>query len=285
MAENDSTPQEKQCSCCKELKPVGCFFKCAACKDGLRGECKACVKAKQEKYYAENRARILQQKREYLVEHKDAISASRKLKYAANPGPAKERTREHRLRNVDAYREAKKARYYLRRDVELQRARRWREANREAVRQYMRAHSSTPEAKEKRRIYTAANREAIQSMARMWNRRNKDKIKPMSREYRSAWNERNKNKLRVYQANRRARSQTTGKLSQGLANRLLRLQRGKCACCGKELGSDYHMDHIIPLARGGANTDDNIQLLRAACNLQKNAKHPIDFMQERGYLL
>jgi 5-methylcytosine-specific restriction endonuclease McrA len=45
------------------------------------------------------------------------------------------------------------------------------------------------------------------------------------------------------------------------------------------------MDHIIPLALGGANTDDNIQLLRATCNLQKHTKHPIDFMQQRGYLL
>jgi 5-methylcytosine-specific restriction endonuclease McrA len=45
------------------------------------------------------------------------------------------------------------------------------------------------------------------------------------------------------------------------------------------------MDHIIPLALGGTNTDDNIQLLRAKCNKQKGAKHPIDFMQQRGFLL
>jgi len=36
---------------------------------------------------------------------------------------------------------------------------------------------------------------------------------------------------------------------------------------------------------GGSNTDDNMQLLRKLCNLQKHAKHPVDFMQERGFLL
>lgn len=33
------------------------------------------------------------------------------------------------------------------------------------------------------------------------------------------------------------------------------------------------------------NTDDNIQLLRKLCNHKKGTKHPVDFMQERGFLL
>lgn len=40
----------------------------------------------------------------------------------------------------------------------------------------------------------------------------------------------------------------------------------------------------MPIARGGSNTDDNVQLLCPACNLKKSAKHPVDFMQERGFL-
>jgi 5-methylcytosine-specific restriction endonuclease McrA len=51
------------------------------------------------------------------------------------------------------------------------------------------------------------------------------------------------------------------------------------------LGDNYHIDHIMPLALGGSNTDDNIQLLRQRCNNQKCAKHPVDFMQSRGFLL
>lgn len=87
--------------------------------------------------------------------------------------------------------------------------------------------------------------------------------------------------------NRRARKvEAGGQLSKDIAARLYKLQRGKCACgCKQPLGDNYHRDHIMPLALGGTNTDDNLQLLRAKCNLQKSAKHPIEFMQKRGFLL
>lgn len=70
-----------------------------------------------------------------------------------------------------------------------------------------------------------------------------------------------------------------------MAKKLYELQRGKCACCCKPLGNNYHLDHRVPLARGGRNEDCNMQLLRAKCNMQKSAKDPIEFMQERGFLL
>lgn len=101
-----------------------------------------------------------------------------------------------------------------------------------------------------------------------------------------AWYEENPES--VYRANhaRRARKiNSGGVLSKDIKIRLFALQRGKCACCGEPLGNSYHLDHIMPLALGGSNTDDNIQLLRQRCNNQKHAKHPVDFMQERGFLL
>lgn len=86
--------------------------------------------------------------------------------------------------------------------------------------------------------------------------------------------------------NRRIRKREIGgKISKGIIAKLLKLQKGLCPCCKQPLGKDYHLDHIMPLARGGANADENMQLLKATCNLQKNAKHPVDFMQSRGFLL
>jgi len=101
-----------------------------------------------------------------------------------------------------------------------------------------------------------------------------------------AWRANNIEAARIIVHNYRARKRAnSGTLSKGLAEKLYKLQRGKCACCKQPLGDDYHMDHIMPIVRGGTNTDGNIQLLRAQCNMQKHAKHPIEFMQSRGFLL
>lgn len=45
----------------------------------------------------------------------------------------------------------------------------------------------------------------------------------------------------------------------------------KCAACGrtKEHGAVLHIDHIIPVADGGGNHRDNLQVLCADCNIGK----------------
>lgn len=49
-------------------------------------------------------------------------------------------------------------------------------------------------------------------------------------------------------------------------------QRGLCAYCGCKLNGKYHVDHIIPLSRGGSNNADNLTLTCARCNLSKGDK-------------
>ena len=146
----------------------------------------------------------------------------------------------------------------------------WREANRDR----QRAASSA---------WNAANKGKMAAASAKWRAANHDKAKAAH----AAWLKANPEADRVHCNNRRARKrQVGGRLSTGLAARLFDLQRGKCACgCRQHLGDDYHLDHIMPLALGGTNTDDNIQLLRGKCNQQKHAKHPVDFMQQRGFLL
>lgn len=105
-------------------------------------------------------------------------------------------------------------------------------------------------------------------------------------EYRTAWHVKNPDARRLHGQNRRSRLRNSvGMLSIGLGERLFKLQKGKCPCCGLPLGNDYHLDHINPLSLGGSNEDSNIQLLRPICNSKKHAKHPIDFMQSKGFLL
>lgn len=54
---------------------------------------------------------------------------------------------------------------------------------------------------------------------------------------------------------------------------LLERQGWRCACpCQRTLYAGYHVDHRIPIARGGANEPSNLQLLTPKCNLRKSAK-------------
>ena len=49
---------------------------------------------------------------------------------------------------------------------------------------------------------------------------------------------------------------------------------GICMKCGKQVSKeDYHVDHIIPIAAGGAEWDlNNLELSCPECNLKKGKK-------------
>lgn len=161
----------------------------------------------------------------------------------------------------------------------------WREANADMVKAYDVARMANNPDKERARWakYRAENKAKIIAGDAKRRKANREKRKATA----AAWHVANPEARRIYENNRRAiKRESGGKLSRGLSAKLFKLQRGKCACgCKQPLGNDYHLDHRMPLALGGANEDWNMQLLRATCNQQKHAKHPIDFMQQRGFLL
>ena len=194
------------------------------------------------------------------------------------------------------------------------RAKAWRTANPgkfKASRAKWKAENSekdlTSDAK-----YRAAHKEQIKLLSAKWHAANKERVAARNAKWRAEHPEETRIKrarhyaenkertleqiaqyrikhperIRVWKANRRARErELQGILSSGLVEKLLRLQQGKCLCCRQPLGDDYHLDHVLPLALGGKNEDSNMQLLKKSCNLSKNAKHPVAFMRQRGFLL
>lgn len=158
----------------------------------------------------------------------------------------------------------------------------WRAANRDKERKRHAKYSAENPDKVKagNAKWYAKNPDIRKAACARWRAENADRHKAYQAKYRAE----NADAYRAYDQNRRA-SESGGKLSPGLAERLIKLQRGKCACCKQPLGDDYHLDHIMPLTLGGSNEDSNMQLLRAKCNLNKSAKHPVEFMQQRGYLI
>ena len=47
----------------------------------------------------------------------------------------------------------------------------------------------------------------------------------------------------------------------------------RCACgCREQLTFDYHVDHIVPLFKGGTNDESNLQPLNPKCHLLKTSR-------------
>jgi tellurite resistance protein len=66
----------------------------------------------------------------------------------------------------------------------------------------------------------------------------------------------------------KAEGEPTRHIPRDVRQRVWQRYGGQCAECG---ATDYlEFDHIIPVAKGGSNTDSNVQLLCRRCNLKKS---------------
>lgn len=100
------------------------------------------------------------------------------------------------------------------------------------------------------------------------------------------WAINNKDKIAEYRRNRRAKiAMADGSHTKDDVLSILYMQKWKCMNCSKSIKKGYHVDHIIPIARGGSNWKSNIQCLCQLCNNKKHAKDPIDWARENGRLI
>lgn len=271
MSTNDSTP----------VKPC---LKCGASDRNANGKCKPCTKAYFVAWSATNKEKSRATRKIWELANKEILKAKSSARYFKNRNAVISRVSKWAKDNPK--KASKKSSEWAKKHPKerLAMAASWASKNREKVNGYSkrwRAENSE-KSKEIQAAWRAANPDKAKNNARSWAVKNPERLKAT----RKAWKTANPNACLTHSQNRRARKLlSSGNLSKGLAQKLFKLQKGKCPCCALPLGDDFHMDHKMPLALGGSNTDDNIQLLRAICNHQKHAKHPIDFMQERGFLL
>lgn len=187
-------------------------------------------------------------------------------------------TENEQLARKERWRVNARKYYALNREKIIQRSAAWQKENPE-------------KNKRNRKAEYLRNKERKLSYQRTWRAGNKDKWqKQKQREYskhrnewtarRRKWYQQNKEHAIAYSCERRARlKKVGGKFTAADIKRLLIAQKHKCNVCHKDLAT-YHVDHIMPISRGGNNWPSNIQILCPSCNLRKHAKHPAEFMAE-----
>lgn len=158
----------------------------------------------------------------------------------------------------------------------------WRSANKTQQAEYRNANAK--KIKEYRKVYYAANADRIKEQRKAYYAANAARIKEQraawykaNKEQQAEYYQANKDKFRLNDARRRARKAgAEGQHTQADLDRILAEQCGCCPGCNVDLGTlpkaQVHLDHKLPLSRGGSNWSDNLQFMCQPCNDSKGAR-------------
>lgn len=181
--------------------------------------------------------------REYRKEHRDDLNQASSDYYRANRSRLLSRAR---------------LRYFENKEAKADYDRWYRERNKGMI-------------SSRRRRYYKANVEKIAQYKREYYRKNAPKVREKVRR----WHEENPDKAREHSNLRRARKvHAWGSHTADDARDIFERQGGTCLYCGKRLDKAAHLDHFIPLSRGGRNSRENLAWACSSCNRSKGAQLP-----------
>lgn len=184
------------------------------------------------------------QARQWTADNPERVKQRSHDNYWQDPERARQASREYRLTHV--------------------------EERREYNRQYAADHAE--EARARTKQWVQDNRERKRLMDRAYHLRTYDVVG--KRESIRAWRHAHPAGARAQLARRRARIKGAGgTFTADDIALLMKAQGNTCWWCPKKL-TTYHIDHKIPLARGGTNDPANLCLACPDCNLSKGAKLP-----------
>lgn len=238
----------KRCTKCGQEFPATLefFYKWSYSCDGLTGQCKSCA-----------RERVNQWRKN-------------------NPQKAKEMAHRSRQNNKEKIAKRQKRYNETHREQAAERSHRWNERNpgkaNERARQWYQDHREYVISKTQQ--HYRDNREKILNSRQAYNEAHRNDAKKRAKE----WVKNHPWKTRASRIRRRARIRNApGSHTAADIKLQYTSQKGLCWWCGRELDTTFHVDHRVPLIRGGSNAPENLVISCAKCNLSKHDKLPSEF--------
>ena len=157
------------------------------------------------------------------------------------------------------------------------------------------AAENVERANETKRRWAAENPEKAREASRKYYRNNIESRLEYFRElYKNnrevmlargkLWRQANPDIVRAQGERRRAREANVFSGPKPTIEELLAMQNGKCAYCRTTSPEQWHMDHVIPISKGGPDTADNVVAACASCNTSKQNQDVDKWMRIKGYL-
>jgi 5-methylcytosine-specific restriction endonuclease McrA len=199
--------------------------------------------------------------REYYRKNRDRILSKQRERYHTGKG-----------------KEVKQTYYLSNRKRILDDKKKYTEDNKEIISDRNRVWylNNAESRKQERKRYYYENQTKILEDAKRYYQNNKERI----RSHQNTWakTEAGRNSELVRSARRRAlKLAAEGSFTVEDIKDLYATQGGRCYYCSVEIESGYHIDHMIPLSRGGRNDVSNICLACPECNLKKYTKTAEEF--------
>ncbi|BDP42920.1 hypothetical protein DAETH_28890 [Deinococcus aetherius] len=253
----------KFCGKCSRDLPLEAFAKNKRMKDGLQTQCRVC-------HSASRRGRELspeQREKDRLrkVAHRQTVEGREaRAEYMRRYRAVPEKAELVRALNRKHHHKHKGLRNAKARAQRLDPATRDHINSRKKIRR-----AENPElvvrARERHRLYMEVERENVNQRRRVRYTQNPGKYRAVSSRIRAK------------------RASAPGAFTGEDVRAAFAKQRGRCAYCDCKIDkrTRWHIDHFIPLSRGGTNHPENIVIACEPCNLAKSTKMPWEFMPER----
>lgn len=218
-----------------------------------RAYCRDCKQQYERNYYAAHREQMRQSRQKYEAAHREQACQRARDHYAAN----REQKKQYQRNYTSTHHE----------QINIMH-RRYRVTHHEHHRQYLQEYQTThrEQIQQAQRAYYITHREQIQQ----WGYKYRASHHEQRRHINKIWRQANRHKRRELGRRRDARKRNAT-ISTVNYEHILERDGMYCYICEQTILPHHilHFDHVIPLSRNGAHSEENIKPTHQQCNLRK----------------